>query len=99
MLFDSLRPARPRAPALAHGAVVEVEGRPVRLKVQAIPAGPPAPPGVVYGDPIGDILETAGQVLSGGGAAAETAPAGDGQGQGQGAAPAPALSPQDAPLF
>ena len=68
-----------------------------RLKVQAIPAGPPAPPGVVYGDPIGDILETAGQVFSGGGAAAETAPAGDGQGQG--AAPAPALSPQDAPLF
>ena len=33
MLFDSLRPARPRPPALAHGAVVEVEGRPVRLKV------------------------------------------------------------------
>ena len=35
------------------------------LQVQHIPAGPPAPAGVVYGDPIGDLLSHTGAAAPG----------------------------------
>jgi penicillin-binding protein 1A len=57
-----------------------------RLAVHTIPSGPNPPPGAVYGDPIGDLLNKGTDVI---GAAIDNV---------QGPAPAPAPTPGPAPV-